>query len=118
MREIFLINHIADQQKIEVSRKEVDDYINQMAQYQGGGQWPNELRKMFEQQGMLDEIYGQLKNQKVLAFLRENAKVEVKEAKKEVKKETKKDSKKDSKNKKSSDEKSKKKDTAKKKNKK
>ncbi|WP_372364640.1 trigger factor [Candidatus Uabimicrobium sp. HlEnr_7] len=111
LREIFLINHIAEQQKIEVSRREVDDYINQMAQYQGGGQWPHELRKMFEQQGMLDEIYGQLKNQKVLAFLRENAKVEVKEAKKDSKKE-------DSKNKKSSDEKSKKKDTAKKKNKK
>jgi len=96
LREIFLINHIAEQQNIDVSRKEIDDYINQIARYQGGGQWPHQLRKLFEQQGMLDDIYGQLKNQKVLEFLRENAKVEVKQSEKTEEKKDKKSDKKKS----------------------
>ena len=73
LREYLLIEKIAEQEKITVSDEDVEQEINVAAsQYQ---KWPSEIKKEYEQRGLMEELKYQLKIRKVLAFIRENATV-------------------------------------------
>lgn len=73
LKEYLLVEKIAGLEKIEVKDEEIDEYINAIAAQTR--QWPNEVRKEYEQKGLIDELKYQAKMRKVLEFMRENAKI-------------------------------------------
>ena len=77
MRGSLLLERIADEEKIEVSKQEIDDEINAIAD--ASRQSPDQVRAILTKQGGERSIAGRLRNRKALEFLAANAKVTDKE---------------------------------------
>lgn len=73
LKEYLIIEKIAQQEKIDATDEEIDNYLGQIAAAEG--KWPNEIREEYERKGMAEELKFQVKSQKVLTFLREHAKM-------------------------------------------
>jgi len=71
MQNAFLIEHIANKEKIFVTEAEVEDHITQIAAR--AGRWPQEVKKHLEQNDQLPDLRRKLREEKVLAFLLQNA---------------------------------------------
>jgi trigger factor len=67
----FLYEHIAGIEKIYVTESDVEDYISQIAARYG--RWPHEVKKHLEKNDQLPDLRRKLREEKVLAFLREHA---------------------------------------------
>jgi len=73
LRGSLLLERIADQEKIEVSKQEIDDEVNAVAD--ASRQSPEQVRAILTKQGGERSIAGRLRNRKALEFLAANAKV-------------------------------------------
>lgn len=73
IKESLIIQRISDTEQIAVSDEEMEEYIKSVATQQK--KWPHEIREELEKRGLLEEVRYQLKVAKVLAFLREQAKI-------------------------------------------
>jgi trigger factor len=73
LRSSLLLEHIAGEEKIEVSDQEVDDEINAIAA--GSRQSPDQVRAILTKQGGERSIAGRLRNRKALDLLVENSRV-------------------------------------------
>jgi len=73
LRSSLLLEHIADEEKIEVSDQEIDDEINSIAE--GSRQTPQQVRDVLTKQGGERSIAPRLRNRKALDFLVANANV-------------------------------------------
>lgn len=73
VRESLLLEAIADAEKLEVSDRDLDDRIAQMARDQGLA--AERLRKQYEERGMLDNLRARLRGDKALDQLLALAKV-------------------------------------------
>jgi trigger factor len=71
LQNFFLIEHIAGLEKLFVTESDVEDYIAQIAARYG--KWPHEVKKHLEKNDQLPELRRKLREEKVLAFLRQNA---------------------------------------------
>jgi len=71
MQNAFLIEHIANKEKIFVTEAEVEDHITQLAAR--AGRWPQEVKKHLEQHDQLPDLRRKLREEKVLAFLLQSA---------------------------------------------
>ena len=69
----FILEEIARREKIEVREEELKEAINNIATL--NKEKPEELRKKLEEAGKLGELRGQLKQSKVLDFIRKRAKI-------------------------------------------
>src|SRR3989442_3234026 len=81
LRGSLLLERIADEEKIEVSKQEIDDEINAIAD--ASRQSPDQVRAILTKQGGERSIAGRLRNRKALEFLVANAVVTDKEWKEE-----------------------------------
>lgn len=70
----FILNEAAEQLKIEVSEQEINGRIYMLAMQQG--RRPEKLRQQMQQQGQIEQLYLQLREQKTLDKIIEGAKVE------------------------------------------
>ena len=82
LRSSLLLEHIAGEEKIEVSDQEVDDEINAIAE--GARQSADQVRAILTKQGGERSIAGRLRNRKALDLLVENARVTDEEWKEET----------------------------------
>jgi trigger factor len=73
LRSSLLLEHIAGEEKIEVSDQEVDDEINAIAE--GSRQSADQVRAILTKQGGERSIAGRLRNRKALDLLVENSRV-------------------------------------------
>jgi trigger factor len=73
LRGSFLLERIADEEKIEVSDQEIDDEINAVAA--ASRQTPEQVRAILTKQGGERSIAGRLRNRKALDVLVANARV-------------------------------------------
>ena len=73
LRSSLLLEHIADEEKIEVTDQEVDEEINAIAE--GSRQSPDQVRAILTKQGGERSIAGRLRNRKALDLLVENSRV-------------------------------------------
>jgi trigger factor len=73
LRSSLLLEHIAGEEKIEVSDQEVDDEINAIAE--GSRQSVDQVRAILTKQGGERSIAGRLRNRKALDLLVENSRV-------------------------------------------
>jgi trigger factor len=73
LRSSLLLEHIAGEEKIEVSDREVDDEINAIAE--GSRQSVDQVRAILTKQGGERSIAGRLRNRKALDLLVENSRV-------------------------------------------
>ncbi len=73
LRSSLLLEHIAGEEKIEVSDQEVDDEINAIAE--GSKQSADQVRAILTKQGGERSIAGRLRNRKALDLLVENSRV-------------------------------------------
>lgn len=69
----LLLESVAKQEGIEVSDEDVEAEIRKVAD--GAGQPYDKVRAIYEQQGMLDGLKGQLRQERALDFVLEHAKV-------------------------------------------
>ena len=69
----FILKEIAKKEKIEVSEEELKEAISDIAKLNKGE--PEELRKRLEETGRLEELRNQLRQNKVLDFVRGRAKI-------------------------------------------
>lgn len=74
LRNHYLLEAIADKEKIFVTEDEVEDRIQRIAAV--SGKWPHEVKEQYESKGFLSVLRSKMREEKVLAFLREKAKVE------------------------------------------
>jgi len=77
LRGSLLLERIADEEKIEVSKQEIDDEINAIAD--ASRQSPDQVRAILTKQGGERSIAGRLRNRKALEFVAANASVTDKE---------------------------------------
>jgi trigger factor len=73
LRSSLLLEHIADEEKIEVSDQEIEDEINGIAS--ASRQTPQQVRDVLTKQGGERSIAPRLRNRKALDFLAANARV-------------------------------------------
>jgi trigger factor len=73
LRSSLLLEHIADEEKIEVSDQEIEDEINSIAE--ASRQTPQQVRDVLTKQGGERSIAPRLRNRKALDFLVANAHV-------------------------------------------
>jgi trigger factor len=71
MQNAFLVEHIANKEKIYVTEAEVEDHITQLASR--AGRWPHEVKKHLEKHDQLPDLRRKLREEKVMAFLLQNA---------------------------------------------
>ena len=81
LRSSLLLEHIADEEKLEVSDQEIDDEINAIAD--ASRQTPEQVRAVLTKQGGETSIASRLRNRKALDFLVANANVTDEEWKEE-----------------------------------
>jgi len=81
LRGSLLLEHVADEENIEVSDQEIDDEINAAAE--SSRQSPEQVRAILTKQGGERSIAGRLRNRKALDFLVANARVTDEEWKEE-----------------------------------
>lgn len=67
----FVLDYIADKEKIFVTENDVNTRIDVMARYYN--QSVNEVKEYFEKQGMMKSLRNQIKEEKVMGFLMEKA---------------------------------------------
>ncbi len=77
IKQFFILEKVAKDQDLNVTKEDVDKHLEEMAGDQG---WPAEMRSFFESQGLIEQIEAQLKQDKIMGFLRG----EVKEVEKEA----------------------------------
>ncbi|MHC4778265.1 MAG: trigger factor [Planctomycetota bacterium] len=73
-RAFFLLEEIARKEKIFTTEEDVDQRIEAMAA--NYGKWPSQMKEELEEAKLLDQLRGQLKEEKVKTFLREKAELE------------------------------------------
>jgi len=73
LRSSLLLEHIAEQEKLDVTDQEVDDEINAIAD--ASRQTPDQVRAILTKQGGESSIAGRLRNRKALDLLVANARV-------------------------------------------
>jgi trigger factor len=73
LRSSLLLEHIADEEKIEVTEQEIEDEINSIAE--ASRQTPQQVRDVLTKQGGERSIAPRLRNRKALDFLVANANV-------------------------------------------
>ncbi len=73
MKKKYILDEIADREKIFVTEEEVDDYVEQLASEQD--MWPHELEEELESRNEMDQLRRDLKEQKVLNYLLEQVTV-------------------------------------------
>ena len=70
----FLLEHIAQKEKIYVTEEQVEERVGQIAsQY---GRWPHEMKAYLEQQGLLSQIRRSMREELVKEFLLTKAVIE------------------------------------------
>jgi trigger factor len=69
----FIIEEIAKREKVYVTEEEVQARIEVLAY--NYGRWPQQVEQELEEKGLMDELRANLKEEKVLSFLREKAKI-------------------------------------------
>ena len=73
VRLMYILNRIAEEEKLEVGEKEIDDAIGALAARERID--PAELRKQLESNNRIDTLTTDLVNRKALDFVMENAKI-------------------------------------------
>lgn len=74
LRNRYLLEAIADKEKVFVTEDEVEERIGRIAA--ASRKWPHEVKEQYENEGLLPVLRGKMREEKVLGFLREKAKVE------------------------------------------
>ncbi len=77
MKRNYVVDAVAEREKIYVTESEVDEYIEQMASEQD--QWPHELKEQLEENDQMDQVRSELKEQKVMDFLIDNVSIQEEE---------------------------------------
>ncbi len=72
-KSLFVIEEIARKEKIYVTEEEVSARIELIAHKYG--KWPQQVESELEEKGLLDDLRANLREEKVLSFLREKAKI-------------------------------------------
>lgn len=72
-KSFFLVEEIAKKEKIYVTEDDVRARVELLAY--NYGKWPQQMEKELEERGMMDELRASLREEKVLAFLREKAEI-------------------------------------------
>jgi trigger factor len=73
LKQLFILDAVARQLEVEVSEGEVNGRIVQMAMYQGIR--PERLREQMRQNGQLDTLYVQVREEKAIARILQDAKI-------------------------------------------
>jgi len=76
-RRVFILEEIAEIEKLEVSDEELDHHISHLARRHG--KWPNEMRQKLEKEGSLGHMKTNILLDKVKEFLLDNAEIEEKD---------------------------------------
>jgi trigger factor len=71
LKELLIINRLAEENNIETTEEEVDQFIKSIAY--SLQKWPNEIKAEYEKRGMMEDVKFQVKTHKVLSFIREHA---------------------------------------------
>ncbi len=74
LRNRYLLEAIADKEKLYVTEDEVEERIQRIAV--ASKKWPHEVKEQYENEGLLPVLRGKMREEKVLVLLREKAKVE------------------------------------------
>ncbi len=73
VRQKLILAKIADNENIEVSEEELNDGIKNIADMTGKN--PDEMKKLYEEQNLMDYLRIRLREQKTLNYLLQNAKI-------------------------------------------
>ncbi len=74
IRERFVLEHIAQKEKIYVTEDQVEERIQRLASQTG--KWPHEMRAYLEEQGLMSQLRRGMREEAVREFLLSKAKVE------------------------------------------
>ncbi len=77
MKRQYVVQEVAEREKIYVTESEIEDYIKEMAE--GQDMWPHELKEQLEEHDRMDSVRSDLKEQKVMDFLLDHVSIEEKE---------------------------------------
>jgi trigger factor len=72
LKEHFILERIAEEQKIEAAPEDYDHEIELIAAQQGDS--PRRIRARFEKRGLMDSLHNQIVERKAMALIREHAK--------------------------------------------
>jgi trigger factor len=70
----FLLEHVAQKEKIFVTEEQVEERVGQIASQ--SGRWPHEMKAYLEQQGLLSQIRRSMREELVKEFLLTKAVIE------------------------------------------
>jgi trigger factor len=73
LKEHFILERIAEEQKIEAAPEDYDREIELIAAQQGDS--PRRVRARFEKRGLMDSLHNQIIERKAMALIREHAKI-------------------------------------------
>src|SRR5690606_13972275 len=73
LKEHFILERIAEEEKIEALPEDYDREIELIAAQQGDS--PRRVRARFEKRGLLDSLHNQIIERKALALIRQHAKI-------------------------------------------
>jgi trigger factor len=73
LKEHFILERIAEDQKIEAAPEDYDREIELIAAQQGDS--PRRVRARFEKRGLMDSLHNQIIERKAMALIREHAKI-------------------------------------------
>jgi trigger factor len=72
-KKLFILDKLAEIEKIYATEDEVEERITQMAQ--NYGKWPNEMREQMEKLNLIGQLRSDIRAEKAKQFLRENAEI-------------------------------------------
>ncbi len=67
MKRQYVIQEVAEREKIYVTESEIDEYLKELAGEQD--LWPHELKEQLQENDQMDDVRSELKEQKVMDFL-------------------------------------------------
>ncbi len=77
MKHNYVVEAVADREKIYVTESEVDEYIEQIASEQG--KWKHELEEELEENDQMSQVRSELKEKKVMDFLIDHVSIQEEE---------------------------------------